>query len=141
MPNVALDPAGLFQDSMPLLGTLQQAVASGTFTMTGTGFTANPTGTAIWQRVGRMVFLVCPSLTGTSNSTAFTLTGLPAVITPSQTVWLPVRVQSGGVDADGLAQVTSGSLTLNVFATFAAAAFSATLGKTLYPTTLIYPIG
>ncbi len=56
---------------------------SGSFTITGTGFTVNPTGTAIYTVTNGQVSLYVPSLTGTSNATTFTLTGLPACISPT----------------------------------------------------------
>lgn len=58
---------------------------SGTFTATGTGFAANPTATARYKVENGFVNLYIPqaSLTGTSNSTDFTVTGLPASIAPS----------------------------------------------------------
>lgn len=54
-----------------------------TFTCTLTGCTTSPTGTATWFRVGKIVLLVLPSLSGTSNATTLTFTGLPAVIQPA----------------------------------------------------------
>lgn len=48
------------------------------FTMTATGMTTSPTGTAYATRVGNVVNLYVPFITGTSNSTAFTLTGIPS---------------------------------------------------------------
>lgn len=53
------------------------------FTGTLTGFTANPTGTVKFSRIGRMVCMwVESNITGTSNTTSMTMTGLPASITP-----------------------------------------------------------
>jgi hypothetical protein len=57
--------------------------ASGTFTATLTGCTTSPTGTATWYRVGNIVTLVLPSLSGISNATTCTVTGLPAGIQPA----------------------------------------------------------
>jgi hypothetical protein len=56
---------------------------SGTFTITGTGFVSNPTGTAYWRLNNGVVTLRIPSLSGVSNNAAFTLTGLPAAIIPA----------------------------------------------------------
>jgi hypothetical protein len=59
---------------------------TGSFTGTLTGFTpSNPTGTCIWSRNGNQVTLFIPILNGTSNTTALTLTGLPAAIQPVRT--------------------------------------------------------
>jgi hypothetical protein len=56
---------------------------TGTFTMGVTGFTTSPTGTASYTRIGDKVALVIPAISGTSNSTGFTLTGIPAAIRPT----------------------------------------------------------
>jgi len=65
-------------DSINILDT-------GSFTITGTGFTVNPTGTAYWTKISNVITVVIPSLAGTSNATTFTLTGIPA------------KIQSGGI--------------------------------------------
>ena len=56
---------------------------SGTFTVTATGMTTSPTGTATWSRIGKIVLLYLPLVTGTSNANTFTFTGLPAAIQPA----------------------------------------------------------
>jgi len=63
----------------------------GTFTMTGTGFTSSPTGTARYTRVGKAVILYIPSIQGESNSTGLTYTGMPAAIRPARTQTVPVE--------------------------------------------------
>jgi hypothetical protein len=52
----------------------------GSFTFTGTGFTTSPTGTAYYTKIGNQVTVKIPSITGTSNTTAFTITGLPVAL-------------------------------------------------------------
>lgn len=56
---------------------------TGTFTFTLTGFTANPTATATWSRVGKLVTINLALASATSNATTMTLTGVPAAIQPS----------------------------------------------------------
>jgi hypothetical protein len=57
---------------------------TGNFTGTLTGCTSTTTGTMYWDRTGNIVTLYTPSsITCTSNTTAMTLTGLPATITPA----------------------------------------------------------
>ena len=56
----------------------------GTFTITGNGFSSNPTGSAFYIRTGNGVILLVPSLSGTSNATTFTLSGIPATIQPTR---------------------------------------------------------
>jgi trimeric autotransporter adhesin len=65
---------------------IQSFYDEGTYTATGTGFTANPTGTAKYYRTGKSsVMINLPLLAGTSNAASFTVTGLPASLVPSTT--------------------------------------------------------
>ena len=57
---------------------------SGSFTVTLTGCTTSPTATAYWSKQGNQITITLPTLTATSNATTLTLTGLPAVITPTR---------------------------------------------------------
>lgn len=55
-----------------------------TFSVTYGGFSADPAATtATWYRFDRIVNLILPLGTGTSNNTAFTISGLPAAIRPT----------------------------------------------------------
>lgn len=54
----------------------------GSFTVTGTGFTTTITGTAYYTKIGNAVSLSIPDLAGTSNTTSFTITGLPVELRP-----------------------------------------------------------
>ena len=64
------------------------------FTITLTGISGvDPTGTAYYTRVGRSVTLYIPALQGTSDTTACTLTGIPAAIRPTTNQKVPI----GGV--------------------------------------------
>ena len=49
----------------------------GTFTMTHTGFTTAVTSTATWYRIGKLVTINTGTVSGTSNATTWTATGLP----------------------------------------------------------------
>lgn len=102
-----------------------------TFTMGITGMTTNPTGTASYQKIGNIVLLSIPELSGLSNSVNFTLTGLPAGIRPSVTRNVTaIEVTSAGLTARGSATInTDGTITL--FAGNLGAAFSALLGKSV----------
>lgn len=53
-----------------------------TFSITGTGFASDPTVTAHYVVSGKQVTLHIPQITGTSDDTTFTLTGLPTAIQP-----------------------------------------------------------
>jgi hypothetical protein len=68
-----LNATQLYVNAVPVYRT-------GTFTATLTGCTTSPTVTATYVISGNTVTLVVPTLTGTSNSTSCTITGLPAAI-------------------------------------------------------------
>jgi hypothetical protein len=111
-----------------------------TFTITGTGFSANPTGTARYVRTGSVVTLFIPQLTGTSNTTTFTLTGIPARITPARDQTAQAcRVTNNGTDDWGIIIIDS-SGTFDLFRTAAAAAWTGSGTKTLYETVVTYTL-
>jgi hypothetical protein len=89
---------------------------SGTFTLTGTGFTAGVSTTASYKVINGRVFLFITqnAITGTSNATTFTLTGLPAGIRPvSSHVVATVQAQDNGATVLASATVDpSGVITL-----------------------------
>ena len=115
-----------------------QEYSEGSFTVTGTGFTVPPTGTARYVRAGNLVSLFVPVLTGTSNATTFTLTGLPAAVTPTQTVLVPVLIDDNTVTALGLARLTAASTTITLFTGAFSAVWTAAGTKTLYFSSLTY---
>lgn len=72
------------QIAIALGGVTAGQIAQGTFTATLTGYAANPTGTVTYTRIGKHVFLRCfAGISGVSNATTMTMTGLPAAIQPS----------------------------------------------------------
>lgn len=75
----------------------------GTFTATLTGMAGSVTGSAVYARNGRLVTLALPAMSGTSNSTAMAVTGLPLIAVPSfdQWVW-------GGMGLNNGAQISQG---------------------------------
>jgi len=54
----------------------------GSTVLTASGFTTTVTGTSYWVRINNVVNLVIPSFGGTSNSTSFSLYGLPSKLHP-----------------------------------------------------------
>lgn len=62
--------------------TASGGYTSGSFTGTLTGFTTTVQGTCNWVKLENIVFLYYPALSGTSNSSSMTLTGLPSTILP-----------------------------------------------------------
>jgi hypothetical protein len=85
-----------------------------TWTATLTGCTTSPTVTARFVRTGNKVTLYIPSVTGTSNSTACTITGMPSSIRPARTMQPVVaEVEDAGVFMGGSFSIaTSGVITL-----------------------------
>ena len=86
----------------------------GSFTATLTGFTATVTGTVDYTIIGDVVTLsVATDITGTSNATTMTMTGLPADLYPSATRSTIARLRDnttgrvfGRADVDSAGTVT-----------------------------------
>ena len=94
---------------------------TGSFIGTLTGCTTAPTATFNYTIIGNQVTLFLPVLTGTSNSTALTVTGLPAAIQPATQKSVPVcnlEDSSSGSSLGllGLVAITN-VLTFNLFNT------------------------
>lgn len=81
---------------------------SGTFTATLTGCTTSPTGTVRYSRSGNIVTLHIPAISGTSNTTAMTLTGLPSALQVGTTTQnAVVRVTDNGTASFGTAAIAA----------------------------------
>lgn len=132
--------------------TVQQSgtalVSTGNFSLGFTGFSVNPAAnTAQYTITGNQVALQLSFVTGTSNATTFTLTGLPAAIRPlrKQVLRFPGLVDNGTTLNTGQAVInTDGTITLypsDASTTWTAAA-STKGGTGAGPayTTLVYPI-
>lgn len=84
-------------------------------TLTATGMTTSPTGTAYLVRAGNKVTMEVPYITGTSNATTFTLTGIPTAFRPTggNRDFLIHVVDNGSVFGLGMGRIdTSGVITL-----------------------------
>jgi hypothetical protein len=99
--------------------TPQQVVTTGSFTMTASsGLTTSPTCTVTWMKVFKQVTLsVIPTgFTGTSNSTVFQATGLPATLQPATATQRvpvgPVFIDNGLGPFDGYFVITASSGTI-----------------------------
>lgn len=89
------------------------AIAPGSFTATLTGCTTSPAGGARYEVDNGIVALTVPGLTGTSNTTDCTLTGLPAAIQPVGAVFGTVAlVLDNGVRSSEQCSISGGTLTL-----------------------------
>jgi hypothetical protein len=111
-------------------GAATTTQTSGTFTGTLTGMTGSVTATFKWRKIGGSLvtlFLATGTdLTGTSNTTAMTLTGLPAAIQPAiQVCFYNASVEdNGGSEAANNCIAASGSTV-----TFTPAQVNAAPGK------------
>lgn len=97
---------------------------SGTFTAMLTGCTTSPTGTCRYVKNGSMVVLHIPSITATSNTTAATLTGIPAAITPLNAQTFIGRTVDNGTNNVARNVIETSSI-ITLTASIAGAAFTA----------------
>jgi len=89
----------------------------GSFTGTLTGYASPPAGTVRYTIGNGHAIIHLPSgLSGTSNTTAMTMTGLPAVLSPIFDVRTPTTVQDGGGQEIGVARISPAG-TVITFAT------------------------
>ena len=109
-----------------------------TFTATFTGFSATITGTATITYTERIVMLGLPTITGTSNATTMTITGLPSAFVPHISSEFIVRLTENGTIQAGLLTMGAGSVTLECFPAPAGGDFTASGTKAFFATTLTY---
>ena len=85
-----------------------------TATLTATGMTTAPTGTVRFTRNGDTVTALIPAISGISNATTFTLTGIPTNFRPSFYRYVLVRTQdnSGALVVSNATVDSSGVLTM-----------------------------
>lgn len=103
-------------DDLLVWGADTANYSEGSFTGTITGCTTSPTGTVNYRifanssGTGKFVILYIDSaITGTSNTTALTLTGLPAAVTPVTTRYSHGTIATdNGASVQAFAHVTSG---------------------------------
>jgi hypothetical protein len=87
-----------------------RAHVTDSFALTLTGCTTSPTGTARAIRQGSQVTMYLPVITGTSNTTAATLTGLPAALAPVRTQTVIARVVDAGSTAPSMIEIDAAGL-------------------------------
>lgn len=85
---------------------------TGTATLTLTGCTTSPTGDITYSLNGDVVTINFPEITGTSNTTSATLTGLPAEIQPATPRVVVGRTINNGTDTISLMDITGSVVTL-----------------------------
>jgi hypothetical protein len=88
-------------------------INTGTFTATATGMTASVTGTAYYEKTGNRVTVTVPGLSGTSNDTTFTITGLPTELHPTRSqgnIPLPYSMNNGVVISTAVGSLDSSGI-------------------------------
>lgn len=111
---------------------------SGTFTVTSTQFTVTQTGTATFIRSGNLVTIAWPSISGTSNASTFTVTGMPTYLWPTSdrfTFSFPIVDGGTAINGPGYATIASASGTLTIFPDPAGSSWTTSGTKTLRPIT------
>lgn len=115
---------------------------SNSFTGTLTGFTTGTTGTCRYDRVGKQVTLYLGAMSGTSNATTMTLTGLPAGITPTRNQVMNCLVTDNG--STSLGRLTVASTGVITFDRYSAinniTSFTASGGKAMPEQTITYSV-
>lgn len=120
-------------------------VRRGTFTGTLTGYASGPTGTVEYTveqfGVGRRITLYWPTITGTSNATSLTMTGLPAALSPTGTIYGSFSsgtvINNGGVTTEAQWSVNATTVTFYLGAG-SATGFTSSGTKGLAPGQLSY---
>lgn len=109
------------------------------FTSVLTGCTTSPSGEARYTVSAGIVGLYLPTISGTSNTTSSTITGLPQEVWPLRNQYCVARITDNGSTAFGLVLVTSaGAITLYVGA--AAGAFTGSGTKGIAECTITYAL-
>jgi hypothetical protein len=114
--------------------TSNQFSGTGTFT----GFTTTVTGTVTASIQGNIVTLNLPAITGTSNATTMTLTGVPIGFLPQSPRNIPVSVENNGTWNEGIIALTSSTITF--YATRDGQAFTNSGTKAVYGNSITYSI-
>jgi hypothetical protein len=109
-------------DDIVVDGADTATYTEGTFTGTLTGMDAATNGTVIYRIVsnsagtGKLCTLQLETSTlGTSNTTAMTMTGLPAACTPALTVRLPTVLVDTGNSNMGMITITASASTITFY--------------------------
>lgn len=121
------------QIGIALAGATAGQIAQGTFTGTLTGYAVNPTGTVSYQRIGNMVFLwTSASISGTSNANTLTMTGLPAIVQPTNVQQRFTQILDNTTSLMATASVVAGTITFSILDSTAVAnrVSSTTIGFT-----------
>jgi len=91
---------------------------TGTFTATLNGVGTTVQGTASYYTIGKMVMIVIPALTGSSNTTSMSITGIPSALWPVSTQQMAftstLLVDNGALCSTCNGEISSGG-TMNFY--------------------------
>ena len=126
------------EDGYFVLGIVQE---KGSFTGTFNGLIGSNTATVTWVKRSGIVNLMLPGVGGVSNSTAFSMTGLPSAVTPAgnQYVSLPNIVDNGVALAPGTAWVSAAG-SIQFYPTSAGSSWTISGAKSLGENTITYSV-
>ena len=133
----------LTNDASKWEGIISSQYISGTFTATLTGFSGSVTGTVRYLIKGNLVTLRVPSaISGTSDATGFTMTGIPAIVNPGNANFaVPGVFTDNGINVHGWAfNGVEGTIAFRTEAPISAAGWTSSGTKGLPADwTIIYP--
>lgn len=127
-------------DDLLVWGADTANYSEGSFTATLTGMSGATTGTVSYKvfansaGTGKLcTLLVGSAISGTSNTAAMTMTGLPAACTPSDDVLVTCQVLENDTSQLGLAQIAASGTTVTFFTDlpFSSTGFTTSGGKGL----------
>lgn len=99
---------GVAAPAVTIAGAPVVTESEGTFEVTLTGVAGTVTGTATYRTHGKLACVSFPSLSGTSNSTSKSVTGIPAGLEPSvDTRGFALAVNNGGANEAGTWSITA----------------------------------
>lgn len=139
-------------DDIVVDGADTATFSEGSFTGTLTGMSSTTTGTISYRIVsnsagtGKLCFLynaTGSNISGTSNTTAMTMTGLPAACTPAAATYVDTTVIDNGTSVAGAAQISASgtTITFSTDAAFSSTGFTNTGTKGLVSGwLLVYPL-
>lgn len=139
--NVVLTGA-LTATSINFGGSTLSSYISSSYTGTLTGVTTTVTGTVYYVKVGDQVTIDTPynAMTGTSNATTKTITGMPAAIRPASTKrWFAIVQDNGGVALAGEFFLYSTGV-LDFYTNLNAAGFTASGTATVFQLCYTYTV-
>ena len=127
-------------DDVVVDGADTATISTGSFTATLTGYATPPTGTVNYVVVsnsagtGKLCTLrVGTTITGTSDATSFTMTGLPAACTPTDDVYVTTQVTDNSTEVVATATIAASGTTITFACDqpFSATGFTAANNKAL----------